>query len=102
MIISRPSHGAGYLFSDNRAAGEGLQEDDVFACNHCQKLVLKSVIAERGGMCGQCNQIICIECYGFLLKPLDEGGGCRPFLQFLEAQLEELYRRDQNAKLLGI
>lgn len=96
------NHGAGYLFNDNRCAGEGLEEADVLACNHCQALLVGKNWRENGGWCGQCGQPMCASCADAFLLPPDQGGGCRPFIMLLEKSLDAAYHRKQMAKILGV
>jgi hypothetical protein len=98
----RQSDGAGYLFNDNRAAGEGLEEADVFACNHCQKLLIGQNWRENGGWCGCCGQPMCASCADEFLKPPDQGGGCRPYIRQIEEMMNRAYHQQQISKILGI
>ena len=102
MIVGRITDGAGYLFNDNRASHNGLQEADILGCNHCQKLLIKSEWTQDGAFCGSCCQPICGECGDRMLLPLDKGGGCIPFIKKVEEQVERNYHRKQNEKILGI
>jgi hypothetical protein len=102
MIIRRHTDGSGYLFNDNRASHNGLEEADVMACNHCQKLIIVSKWKLDGGLCGCCGQAVCGPCADKILLPADQGGGCIPFIERVRRQLEFNYRRAQNARILGI
>ena len=98
----RQTDGCGYLFNDNRAAGEGLQEADVFACNHCQKLLIGKNWRDNGGWCGQCGQPMCGSCADQFLLPPDQGGGCRPFIKQVEESWDRAYHLQQLNKMLGL
>ena len=105
MIVGRAksiNDGCGYLINDNRASGGNLEEADVLACNHCQKLLVGKDWRDNGGWCGQCGQPMCAECADLFLKPPDEGGGCVPFIKIVEENLDKAYHAKQRAKLLGI
>ena len=100
-MITRQTDGAGYLFNDNRASGGKLEEADVLSCNHCQKLLVGRNWRDDGGWCGSCGQPVCGPCADKILLPLDQGGGCVPFVKRVEQALDENYRRKQNERILG-
>lgn len=105
VIVGRAkslNHGIGYLFNDNRASGGGVEEADVLACSHCQKLLIGKNWRDNGGFCGQCGQPMCAECADLFLLPPDKGGGCRPFIKLIEESLDKDYHRRQMAKMLGV
>lgn len=91
--------GAGYFMNDDRASGGKLAEDDTLGCTHCHAAMKKQTwIAGGGWKCTVCDKPLCPTC-----------GAAPPQLKCvgpLELQLEraitENYRREQNAKVLGI
>lgn len=87
--------GQGYLIIDSSASGNGRLEADIIGCRHCQKSMLRCDWAEDGGFCHRCDAAVCGPCADKMLTE-----GCRPFMQRLDQQLSENYRREQNAKLL--
>jgi len=91
-------HGAGYYLNDNRASGGKKAEDDLFICTHCEQTLLKAVWKQAGGMCTVCAAPICITCYDRTHRFGCEG----PMVKKLETAVNEAYRREQNAKVLGI
>lgn len=94
---------AGYLKSDDRCSGGGLTEDDVLGCGHCHAVIPKrDVTKPKTGLtmrahCSKCDQFLCVSCG---LKAMHEG--CVPHDEMIGRALNEAYRRDQNAKILGI
>lgn len=96
-IIKHRSNGQGYLLNDNRASGGKKEEDDVWTCAHCQKLVLGMKWKLEGGWCHRCMAPVCAGCSDKMLTE-----GCKPFLKEIEKSLEEAYRARQNARVLGI
>jgi hypothetical protein len=97
MIISSRTHGQGYYLNDNRANENGIEEADVLTCKHCQKVILKTPWKEDGGFCGKCFGAICSSCADKMLTR-----GCEPFVKLIEKQMEEQYRKQQNARIIGI
>lgn len=87
----------GYLYSDNRASGGGLQEADLWCCSHCQKVLIRQHWTHDGGFCGRCMQPVCGVCADLLVHE-----GCVPFIQQVEEALDRAYHRAQNMKMLGI
>lgn len=90
-------NGAGYLLNDNRCSGGKVEEADLIACRHCQKLMKKAAWQEDGGFCGHCERPVCGGCADKILT-----GGCTPFVAKLEQQVEIQIRRRQNARVMGI
>lgn len=89
--------GAGYVMVDNRASGGGLREDDLLGCLHCQALIDKSKWSAEGAFCHVCYGPICSFC--------DERKttfGCEVFEKRFARAIEENYRKEQNAKILGL
>ena len=91
------STGEGYLLNDNRCSGGKLEEAAMLGCNHCQKLIVKSEWQADGAFCHCCDAPVCGPC-GDRARYV----GCAPFLKTLEQAIEETYRREQNAKILGL
>lgn len=107
-IITRTiSHGAGYLFNDSRAAHEGVEEADILTCPHCQRTINLQAWRkdhskggthnEMGGWCRRCEAPVCTACTVRMMKH-----GCEPFMKQVDKALEDKYRREQNAKTIGI
>lgn len=97
MIITYRMKGQGYLLNDNRAAGQGLKEDDIFSCAHCQALLEGKKYKEDGGWCGRCMEPLCGPCADKMLTE-----GCVPFKAKIDKILEEAYRRRQFSKIAGL
>ena len=95
MIITHRLKGQGYLFNDNRASGNGLEEADVFGCPHCQA-VLKGKTS-HDYWCPKCFAPICIGCAEKM-----ETQGCLPFMKKIDAIIESDIQRRQLSKLLGL
>lgn len=95
--------GAGYFMNDDRASGGKLAEDDLVGCAHavargCTPTMKKSAWKLQGGMCFVCGKPICIACTARAQKFGCEG----PEVARVERAVNDLYRREQNAKVLGI
>lgn len=90
--------GAGYFMNDDRASGGKLDEDDTLKCSHCPQGLRKSQWKMHGGMCMVCQQPLCPRC----TKRAMQFGCDGPEIKKLEAVVNDLYRREQNAKILGI
>lgn len=90
--------GHGYFRNDDRASGGKLAEDDVLACAHHGGVLKKSQWRLKGGMCMVCSKPVCFRCYDRAKKLGCEG----PEVKRLEAAVNAAYRREQNAKVLGI
>ena len=92
--------GAGYILVDNRASDWGNRiESDVLVCGGCQSLLHRHDTidhqnrihigwANEGAWCHRCAKPCPPECGGFEKR----------FFELVEDQ----YRREQNAKILGI
>lgn len=93
MKLNFRMNGQGYLLADNRAAGEGKDEDDIFACSHCQALMRGRDYKHEGGWCAKCFAPLCKHC-----AKRAETQGCTPFRKLIDRQLEENHRRS----LLGV
>jgi hypothetical protein len=90
--------GHGYFYNDDRNSGGKLDEDDLLGCGHCPKPLKKAEWKQQGGMCMVCNKPLCIHCY----RRAIEFGCSGPEIARFEKELEDRYRREQNAKILGI
>ena len=88
----------GFISNDDRASGGNLTEDDILGCKHCQALLRRSEWKVSGGMCFVCSAPICASCYGRTKKYGCEG----PFEKRIEFAVNDLHRREQNARILGI
>ena len=89
--------GQGYYLNDDTPSGGQKVKDDVLGCAHCQKALKKRVWLRNGGYCHQCDQELCVEC---ATKALTHG--CENFKRFVEKQVAEAFRREANARILGI
>jgi hypothetical protein len=91
-------NGHGYFMNDDRASGGKLAEDDVLACNHCSSGLKKSQWKIKGGFCTACNKPLCFRC-----TERTHRFGCEgPEVKRIEQAVNANYRREQNAKVLGI
>jgi hypothetical protein len=90
-------NGAGYLKADNRGSGGKVDEADMLGCSHCQKLIKASEWRADGGFCHSCDAPVCNHCADRIPQH-----GCEVFLRVLETSLMRQYRRDQNARLMGL
>lgn len=99
ILITRVTSisGAGYISIDETAAGKGHREADIYCCSHCQAVIFVKAWREDGGFCGRCQAPVCGPCADRM-----QTRGCEPFTAQVERMLEEVYRREQNAKILGI
>jgi len=91
-------NGSGYFMNDDRASGGKLAEDDILACAHHGGAMKRSDWKLRGGMCMACAKPICAHCYDRTAKFGCEG----PEEKRIAAAVNDLYRRSQNSKVLGI
>lgn len=90
----KSSHEGYYFYQDN----DRKIEDAFLICSHCEQGMLRQAWKQRGGMCMVCDAPICTTCHGRTAKFGCEG----PSVRKLERAVNELYRREQNAKILGI
>ena len=90
----------GYMRNDNRASGGGLEQEDMLGCNHCQASIRKSHWQKNGGWCHGCAKPVCLLCAKKLTATPPEP--CRTWTQFVDEELQKLYVREQNAKILGL
>lgn len=86
--------GSGYMLNDNRCSGGKVEEADVLGCKHCCAVIFKASWVEEGAYCHQCDGPICTAC--------DRDPNCKNFMRQLDQANDEAYRREQNAKILGI
>lgn len=62
----------GYARADGPA---GTEEADTFTCNHCQRVVFvrpRCDPADAGGLCRQCDGLICPACIGKVCDPWEK------------------------------
>jgi hypothetical protein len=92
-------NGLGYVMNDNRSSGGKLVEDDVLGCGHCQTCINRANWKAYGeNRCFSCDEAICSIC---LFEMKNTGCGCQNFKRAFERAIEDRYRREQNAKVLG-
>lgn len=91
-------HGAGYYMNDDRASGGKLTEDDTLKCSHCPQGLRKSEWKMQGGMCFACREPLCVACTAKAQK-----FGCTgPEVKKIEQAVNDMHRREQNAKIIGV
>jgi hypothetical protein len=95
-MVKSVFNGVGYLLSDDTASGGARVEADMLGCYHCQRLMRRKLWADDGGFCHCCDGPICGKCADGMLTR-----GCENYMRQLEGALEDQYRRDQNARVLG-
>lgn len=90
--------GSGYYFNDDRASGGKFEEDDILGCRHCQAGIKKSHWLRNAGYarCPACDGFMCDTCYD---KAKVEG--CQVYERQVHRAVEDNYRKEQNAKVLG-
>lgn len=91
-------NGAGYFMNDDRASGGALDEDDIIGCRHCPTPMKKREWKLDGGMCFVCSGPLCVSC----TKRAQQFGCQGPEIKRIEQAVNDLHRREQNAKVLGI
>lgn len=97
--MGRYVDGAGYILVDNSCSGGKREEDDLLGCAHCPKFIKKSEWIRDGGMKAHCcDKAICLECAK--VAPQVECPGSQ--VDQIERALDDLHRREQNARILGI
>jgi len=73
-------------------------EADILGCKHCCAAILKPLWQVQGAYCHSCDGPICSEC--------DKRSGCEKGSKSWKADLDrainDVYRREQNAKILGV
>lgn len=97
FIIGTPHvHNAGYHRYDGRTHGEGVQENDVQTCPHCQA-VIKMQEWKKASV-----QNFCTRC----MKPTCDAKSCVedciPYLKILERQYDAVVKYQQYLKRLGL
>lgn len=90
-------NGAGYLLADDRCSGGARDEADMMGCKHCQRLMKKRDWQADGGFCHGCDAAVCGPCADRIPR-----FGCETFVRVVEAKIERQYRREQNARLMGL
>jgi len=91
---------AGYFFNDDRASEGQLSEDDILGCGHFAcggRMMKRSKWKEHGGRCLVCDSFLCSLCYERV-----KTFGCEVFEREMRRAVENNYRKEQNAKILGI
>lgn len=91
------TNGMGFLLADDTASGGKKEEADLVGCNHCCKTMRRKLWADDGGFCHCCDRPVCATCADRMLTR-----GCENFMRQLETALDIDYRRQQNAKVLGL
>lgn len=81
----------GYLIGFGPAKQE---EFDMVQCAHCMAHFKVKRRNPEGGWCAQCSHFICLPC--------TDKGTCTPFMKQIEQEEKEQYRKNQNARILGI
>jgi len=75
-----------------------IREADVLGCSHCAAAILKPLWQVQGAYCHSCDGPICAEC--------DKKPGCEKgshnWKRDLDRSIQDAYRREQNAKILGV
>lgn len=89
--------GAGYYCYSGPDVPGGRFEADFFACAHCQCGMTKPAWESAGGLCFVCDEQICTNCLGRIAQH-----GCEGMKRKLDKAANDLYRRQQNARILGI
>lgn len=89
--------GHGWARIDNTESGGQLLEDDILGCKHCQALLHGHDWRADGGFCCVCDGPICNSC-----RDRTRVHGCEVFQKQVDTALNDLYRREQNAKVLGV
>lgn len=90
-------NGEGYLLADDRASGGQRVEASMLGCSHCQKLMRKTDWKADGAFCHCCDKPICGPCSDRMLTR-----GCENFMRQLEQAVDDSYRQEQNAKVMGL
>lgn len=75
--LTRVQGGRGYLFLDQRATGEGVQEFNTLTCSHCNRVVVLNPQRVRArGYCQKCHAYVC--------DSIGCNAECNPILQMVE------------------
>jgi hypothetical protein len=104
-------NGVGYALIDNSASDWGNKiESDVLSCGKCQAIIFVHSYVDHNGIghlgwrdtgghrCNCCDAPVCISCSSGLPCTPDCGG----FKKAFDRQFDNVYQREQNAKILGI
>jgi hypothetical protein len=94
--------GSGYLLNDNRAAGEGKEEDDIGLCPHCQRVIRKSQWRACDGSLGWCARCAAPCCGNGPCAERFQREGCLPFLARIDKMLAEDYAKAQFRRGAGL
>lgn len=95
--MKRIVNGAGFYSYSGPDAPGGRVEGDFLTCGHCQQGMILTAWRTAGAMCMVCERPICTNCHGRTTK-----FGCEIVERSLTEKLNEHYRREQNARILGI
>lgn len=87
----------GWVKTDNRESGGVLFEDDILGCKHCQALVHGKDWRADGGFCCVCDGPVCNNCRNRMLTH-----GCENFEKKINQLLDDMHRKEQNSKVLGL
>jgi hypothetical protein len=87
----------GYMKIDNRCSGGKLLEDDLDACRHCHATIPRSKLLVAHAHCSKCDGPLCASC-GIRAMQF----GCVTHDQWMTQLIKDQYRREQNAKIMGI
>jgi hypothetical protein len=109
------NHGAGYILVDNTASDWGTKEEgDLLACGGCDALLRVQDWVDHqgrfheghranGAYCHRCDKPLCgsgnNNCAA---KPACTQGNCHSFKMTFEEKVNANYRKEQNARMLGI
>lgn len=87
----------GHVLVDDRASHNGVIEDDIVGCNHCQRAMIMREWRKKGGWCSVCDAHVCHMCAE---KTKQEG--CLPWRKRVDEHLEDMCRRKQNTRNMGL
>lgn len=91
-------NGMGYVIADNTASDWGTKEEaDLIGCAHCHGLIKKTDWQNDGGFCSCCDHAVCAHCADRMLTH-----GCENFKRKIDQAVEAQYRKQQNARILGL
>ena|SRR5215471_1541773 len=99
MMLRTMTNGQGYFCSDDTCSGGKKVEDDLLGCGHCPVPILKTKWNADGGYrCISCDKPLCNACAARppQLKCLGTDA------DRIERALNDLHRRQQNARVMGI
>jgi hypothetical protein len=108
-------HGAGYLLVDNSASDWGTKEEsDLLVCGMCDCTIRVQDWVDHlgrfheghranGAFCHRCDKPLCGSgANNCAARPPCSPGHCPSFIMTLEEKINDYYRRQQNARILGI